>query len=109
MNSLRNALMLVLIAAVTGLVLWQQMRLKSLSAESVALREQLTQALARPDQATSGPKLGSTPDQHTHDPSSAEVLRLRGEVTLLRHQLAEVSSTKKAESDRQSQHAKESE
>jgi hypothetical protein len=110
MNSFRNALMLVLIIGVTVLALWQQTRLKSLRAESVALRDQLAQALARPDQATSGPKPDITADQHANGPSSAELLRLRGEVALLRQQLAEVSNNmNKAETDPQSQHSRESE
>src|SRR5689334_11180005 len=103
MKTFRNALVLLLVSALIGLALWQQGRLRSMSVESVALREQLAQALVRPEsQANSGPMLSDIADQHSQDSPSAELLKLRGEVTRLRRQLAEVSkSASSAHSDLQ--------
>ena len=94
--------MFLVMGALAGLVFWQQGRMKSLTAESVALREQLTQAFAGPNQPASPPVLGDTVDQRSPSAPSAELLKLRGEVSLLRHQLAEVSkSTNSPQSDMQ--------
>jgi hypothetical protein len=74
----------------SGVIIWQQVRVKRLEAESAGLREQLAQAVASVREEHQQvdkpqPSVGQRPDEDR----SSELLRLRGEVTVLRNQLAE--------------------
>jgi hypothetical protein len=90
MNASKTAAVAVMFVGLSGLITWQQVRVKRLEAESAGLREQLAQAVAsvreeheKVDEPQ--PSVGQRPDEDR----SSELLRLRGEVTVLRNQLAE--------------------
>ena len=83
-----RSIVLLLLLAVTGLATWQQARLKQLTTEAAALRAQLAQAVVAEVQVNSTAEPVSSTGQHPEESTSAELLRLRGEVTVLRGQLA---------------------
>ena len=89
MRAIKIVAAVVLLLALTGLVIWQQARLKHLAAQSAALREQLAQAILAQEQSERLAKLQQNPGQHSDEAPPPELLRLRGEVGVLRRQLAE--------------------
>jgi hypothetical protein len=89
MRAIKMVATVVLFLALTGLVIWQQARLRHLAAESAALREQLAQAISAQEQSERLANLQQNPRQHSDDVPPPELLRLRGEVGALRRQLAE--------------------
>lgn len=99
---IRNAMIVLLGGAVISVALWQQQQLKRLRMESAVLREQLNQASLKVGMEPTAPAFSNAADRPSESSSSAEVLRLRGEVGVLRRQLAEVSqSLKSVQSDMQ--------
>jgi len=90
MNARKTAAVAVVFFGLSGVIIWQQVWVKRLGAESAGLREQLAQAVAsvREQQAqVDKPQPGVR--QRPDEDRSSELLRLRGEVTVLRNQLAE--------------------
>ncbi len=97
MNASKTAAVAVVFFGLSGVIIWQQVRVKRLEAESAGLREQLAQAVAsvREEQEQVDkpqPSVGQRPDEDR----SSELLRLRGEVTVLRRQLAEAARPESA-------------
>lgn len=84
----RNIVFLLLIA-VTGFAVWETTRVKELTLEAGALRTQLSQTIVEADHPKATTTPSPSPEQPSEDSSSSELLRLRGEVTVLRRQLAE--------------------
>lgn len=89
MKHLRNIIIFVLLIGIAGVAAWQHIQLQRLTAQSAALQEQLTQALAKPEQPSMvRPTLA--PGQRGEEAPSSELLRLRRQVAVLREQLASV-------------------
>ena len=106
MKSFRNIIIVVPFIGITGLALLQHARLKHLTAESAVLRERLAQALARAEQPNPTAKPISSPGQQVEELPSSDLLRLRGQVAVLREQLADAvgsNAAKEAESAVQAQ------
>lgn len=92
---LRRIIVLVAIIGMVGLATWQHVQLKQLTAESAALRDQLAHALAKPEQPLTA-RATPTSGQHAEVAPSSELLRLRGQVALLRQQLASAAASNAA-------------
>jgi hypothetical protein len=90
MNASKTVAVAAAFFGLSGVIIWQQVWVKRVEAESAGLREQFAQSIAsvREEQEQVDkpqPRVGQRPDEER----SAELLRLRGEVTVLRNQLAE--------------------
>jgi hypothetical protein len=85
----KGAAMVVPILALTSLALWQQARIKALTAESAGLREQLAEAMPAREESERLLKLQGKRGEGSGDSPQPELLRLRGEVGVLRRQLDE--------------------
>lgn len=90
MKALQRFGTVILLLVLILLAVWQQARLKYLTVESAALREQLAQALAAQEQTQLVGKPAASQD--AREAPTPELLRLRGEVAVLRRQLAETVS-----------------
>jgi cytoskeletal protein RodZ len=88
--------LVALFLGLSGFIIWQQTQLKRLATEAAALREQVTQAFAA--QTESEPRAQSLPGtgQLPEESPSPELLRLRGEVAVLKRQLAEAGKASAA-------------
>jgi hypothetical protein len=85
MNIAKTAAALLVIG-LTGIIIWQQGQIRRLRAESTGLRERIEQ-----DQHQGVEAPQQTVAQHSNEAPSTELLRLRGEVTVLRRQLTEAA------------------
>lgn len=92
MKASKPAAVAVVFLGLSGVILWQQVRVKRLEAESVGLRARLAQAVASArEQQEQADKPQPSVSQRPDEDQSSELLRLRGEVTVLRNQLAEAA------------------
>lgn len=83
--------MVILVLALTSLALWQRARIKALTAESAGLRERLAEAMSAREESERLLKLQGRRDEGSGASPQPELLRLRGEVGVLRRQLAEAA------------------
>jgi len=88
-TGLKVAAVSVLLSALAMALLWQQARISRLMAEAVDLRVQLGQAISPLKENGQLANVQPSTDQHLAREQFRELLRLRGEVGVLRRQLAE--------------------
>jgi hypothetical protein len=85
----KGVAVVVPVLALSSLALWQQARIKALTAESAGLREQLAEAASAREESEQLLKLQGKSGEGSGDSPQPELLRLRGEVGVLRRQLDE--------------------
>jgi hypothetical protein len=90
MRTLRIGAVAVLVFALAGAIIWQWAQVRRLAAENTVLWEQFAQAVPAREKHEPAPTAPS-PSQDLDQPHFRELLRLRGEVGVLRRQLAEVA------------------
>src|ERR1039458_2371979 len=78
-------------------LLWQQVRVNRLAAESAGLRAQLGRAVPPPAQSSQVANVQPSTDQTSTPEQFRELLRLRGQVGMLRSQLEEAIKANRAE------------
>lgn len=91
MNAGKSAVGAVVFFGLSGVIVWQQVQVGRLEAESAGLRQQLARAAATQEEHQPVDNLQPSVGQRSDEDRSSELLRLRGEVTVLRRQLAEAA------------------
>ena len=81
----------VVFLGLSGIILWQYVQLRQLTAESNGLRQRLAQAATVQEQHGRMDTVPPSEGQRSDQQPSSELLRLRGEVTVLRRQLADTA------------------